>query len=451
MSASRDQTILGRNNWKDDHPLFGINRADRQQHVYVIGRTGTGKTTLLTTMIMQDIKLGEGLCVIDPHGDLAARLLDFVPSRRINDVVYFNGADHTHPIAFNALETVPPDHPHFATEKSLVASGLVSVFKKLWPDFWGPRLEYILRNAILALLDSPGTTLLALPRFLTDDHYRAQVLRRVRDPVVRAFWEEEYPQYTKSLRAEALSPIQNKVGQFLSSPVLRNIIAQRHSTIDPGAIMDQGKICIISLSKGLMGEDNAALLGAMLITKFQLAAMARARVPEDERGDFYLYVDEFQSFATDSFSGILSEARKYGLNLTLAHQYVGQLPDSLRDAIFGNVGTVVAFRVGARDGLWLEPEFFPQIKQPDLIDFPNYRAAVKMTVDGVPQLPFSMSTIVPKSPELHEHHQETIIQQSRQRYGRPRERVERRLERWLTKSPARSPSVERRTLTRSTP
>ena len=425
-SRNNDITYIGRTNWEEGRPLFGIKRSDRRQHCYLIGRTGTGKTTVLTTMLLQDIQLGEGVALVDPHGDLAEHVLDYVPARRINDVIYLNPSDLQYPVGFNVLEV------RNAAEKPLVASGLVSVFKKLWADSWGPRLEHILRNAILALLDTPGTTLLAVPRFLSDEDYRERILRRVTDPVVLSFWRDEFPSYSKGFRSEALSPILNKVGQFLSSPVIRNIVAQPRSTIDLRAVMDQGKILILNLSKGRIGEDNAALLGAMMITKLQLAAMDRARVPEHMRRDFYVYIDEMQSFiGTKALADILSESRKWRLNLTICHQYSAQLPDSLQAAIFGNVGTLVSFRVGAADAQVLEPELEPQFRRRELVAFPNYTAAIKMTVDGAPRLPFSMTTVRPQTSELYEGHRETITRVSRERYATQRQQLEKRLERWM--------------------
>ena len=429
-----DLTLIGRDRWKDGHPLFGIRRPDRRQGLYVVGRTGTGKTTALATMLLQDLKVGEGVALVDPHGDLAQRVLDYVPPWRTNDVIYFNPSDVEYPIAFNPLEVTDEG------EKPLVASGLVSVFRKLWADSWGPRLEHILRNAILALLDTPGTTLLAVPRFLSDEELRERLVRRITDPVVRAFWTDEFPSYAKNFRSEALSPILNKVGQFLSSPLIRNIVAQPKSTLDLRDVMNSGKVLVMNLSKGRIGEDNAALLGAMMITKLQLAAMDRARQPEEERRDFYLYVDEFQSFATESFADILSEARKYRLNLTLAHQHTTQLPLSLRDAILGNVATIAAFRVGIADSRLLQEEFEPQFKRHDLLTLPNYRAAIKMTVDGVPRLPFSMSTVVTEAPSLSEGNRETIVRVSRNRFGRSRHLVEERVNRWLSSSPVAIPA-----------
>src|SRR6185369_6743196 len=307
-----------------------------------------------------------GLCLIDPHGDIAERILDYIPANRINDTIYFNPADASNPIGFNVLEVTNPETKH------LIASGLVGVFKKIWADSWGPRLEYVLRNAILALLDYPGSTLLGVTRILVDKSYRERVVEKVTDPVVRSFWVDEFTKWNDRVLQEVISPIQNKVGQFLSSALIRNIVGQTTSSFDVRKLMDEKKILIMNLSKGRLGEDNSALLGAMMITKIQLAAMGRVDIPEESRADFYLYVDEFQNFATESFANILSEARKYRLNLILAHQYIGQLVTDkkntiVRDAIFGNVGTLICFRMGADDAEFLEKEFDPTYLLNDLV------------------------------------------------------------------------------------
>ncbi len=422
MNDDEDITVVGQTNYRNQRRAFGLYTDDRRRHVYVIGKTGVGKTTLLENMIIQDIKNGKGLALVDPHGDVAEKILDVIPPERTNDVVYFNPADVDFPVAFNPLESVDPQY------KYLVASGLVSSLKKIWADSWGPRLEYILRNVILGLLDYPSSTMLGIMRMLADKNYRKKVVDSIQDPVVKAFWVNEFANYNERFRSEAVSPIQNKVGQFLSSSIIRNIVAQPKSTIDMKDIMDNGKILLINVSKGRIGEDNSALLGAMLITKLQLAAMDRASIPEAERRDFYLYVDEFQNFATESFATILSEARKYRLNLIIAHQYITQMEEVVRDAVFGNVGTIISFRIGAFDAEYMEKEFEPYFMQTDLVNLDKYNAYVKLMIKGVTSAPFSMETIAPVSDTYNSR--EKVIAVSRERYGNKRSDIEEKISRW---------------------
>ena len=383
----KDVVYFGRINFRNQNRLFGVKRKDRRQHVYVVGKTGTGKTTLLHNMMIQDIANGEGMCVVDPHGELVESLLSKIPAERLNDVIYFNPADADYSIGFNVLELPDPKYKH------LVASGLMGIFTKIWAGTWSARMEYILNNCVLALLDTPGSTLLGITRILVDKDYRQQIIANLKDPVVKSFWVNEYEEWRDQFRNEAIAPIQNKVGQFLSTALIRNIVGQSKSTIDIFDIMNTGKIFLVNVSKGRIGEDNSALLGAMIITKLQLSAMERVRVPEDERVDFFLYVDEFQNFATDSFANILSEARKYRLNLTLAHQYIGQLvtdtSTKVRDAVFGNVGTMIMFRVGASDAEFLENEFDPEVTPQDMVGLSNATIYLKLMVDGVTSRPFS--------------------------------------------------------------
>lgn len=419
-----DLTMIGRVNFRSDRRLFGIKRADRRQHMYLIGKTGTGKSTTLLTMIAQDIARGEGVGVIDPHGDLAERVLELVPPSRINDVIYFDPSDFEYPIGFNILEIVQPNHPDFQSQRVLVSSGVISVFKKLWADSWGPRLEHFLRNAVLALLDVPGSTLLGVSRIFSDETFRERTVNRCRDPIVRDFWLREFPGYNAQFRAEATSPIQNKVGQFLSTSLMRNIVGQSRSGFSLSEGMNSGKIFVANLAKGTIGEDNSSLLGALLITRFQLSIMARATLAEKDRRDFYLYVDEFQNFATESFPTIMSEARKYRLSLTLAHQYLTQLPDDLVSAILGNVGTLVSFRIGAEDAATLEPTFRPTFSETDFTNLPNYSAYTRLAVDGLPSSPFSLSTIPLSEPSSRENRVAQIGRVSRERYARPRSLVE---------------------------
>ncbi len=418
-----DITYFAKTNFREKEYIFGAKKDDRRRHAYIIGKTGMGKTNLLETMIISDIRAGNGIAVVDPHGDLAEKILNFIPASRINDVIYFNPADADHPIAFNVMEHVDPKYRH------LVASGLIGVFKKIWADSWGPRLEYLLRNVILALLEYPGSTLLGVPRMFIDKDYRKKVVNKVSDPVVKAFWLNEFTKYSSQFTVDAISPIQNKVGQFLSSSLVRNIIAQTHSTIDMREIMDNKKILIINLAKGKIGEDYSALLGAMLITKIQLAAMGRSDIPEEERKDFYLYVDEFQNFATESFAGILSEARKYRLNLIIAHQYIGQLEEEVRDSVFGNVGTIITFRVGAADAEFLEKEFEPVFMMNDIVNLTKYDIYLKLMIDGVTGDAFSATTL-PPSEVTEQSNIEKIIRVSRERYANKREVVEEKISRW---------------------
>lgn len=416
--------VFAQTTFRNQFKKFGIKTDDRRRHMYLIGKTGMGKSTIQENMIVGDIRAGHGLAVVDPHGDLAEKIIEYIPSNRIQDVVYFNPSDIDYPIAFNVLEQVDPHLRH------LVASGLLGVFQKLWADSWGPRLEYILRNTILAILDFPGSTLLGVVRMLSDKSYRKRVVANIKDPVVKAFWEKEFASYADKFASEAVSPIQNKVGQFLSSSLMRNIIGQVRSSFNIREIMDQGKILIMNLSKGRIGEDNSALLGAMMITKIQLAAMSRVDVPEKERKDFYLYIDEFQNFSTDSFANILSEARKYHLNLILAHQYIEQLSEKVKPAVFGNVGTIIAFRVGAADAEELAKEFAPVFTEEDLVNLPKYEMYLKLMIDGVASSPFSAKGLPPLSDEEKTNNVDQVIAYSREKYASSRAEVEEKILRW---------------------
>lgn len=405
---------------------FGIKAKDRTRHVYVIGKTGMGKSTLLENMAAQDIQNGEGMAFIDPHGKTAELLLNYVPEHRIKDVLYFAPFDLEHPISFNVLEDVGFDKRH------LVVSGLMSTFKKIWLDAWSARMEYILSNTLLALLETPGTTLLGVNRMLADKDYRKMIVDNVKDPSVKSFWVDEFAKYTDRFAAEATPAIQNKIGQFTSNPLIRNIIGQPKSSFDLRKMMDQNKIIIINLSKGRVGEANANLLGSMLITKIYLAAMSRADVSERELQklpNFYLYVDEFQSFANESFADILSEARKYKLNLTIAHQYIEQMSEEVRAAVFGNVGTMITFRVGAFDAEILEKEFAPQFTAEDLVNLGFAQIYLKLMIDGVSSQPFSATTMPPiKEPEISFKNQ--VIETSRQQFAMKRAEVEQNVLNW---------------------
>lgn len=402
---------------------FGIKTKDRRQHIYIVGKTGMGKTALLKNLAIQDIQNGKGLGFIDPHGEAAEALLNFIPSQRINKVVYFNPADTDYPIAFNVMEHVAPSQRH------LVASGLMGVFQKMWPDVWSARMEYILRNAILALLEYPGSTLLGINRLLADVEYRKKVIEKVTDPVIKAFWTQEFARYSERYEVEATAAIQNKIGQLVSTPLIRNIVGQVKTAINMREVMDEGKILIVNLSKGRIGEDVSQLLGSLVITKLQLAAMSRVEIPEEERKDFFLFVDEFQNFATSSFIDVLSEARKYRLNLTLAHQYITQMKEEVRDAVFGNVGTLICFRVGAEDAEFLEKEMRPEFTREDLVNLDRFHIYLRLMIDGLTGRPFSARTL-PPFPAPAKSQREKIIKISRERYGTKREVVEEKISRW---------------------
>lgn len=423
MNQTSDIAFFAKTNFRNQERVFGIKADDRRRHMYIIGKTGMGKTNLLENLAIQDIQAGHGICFIDPHGDVAQKLIKTIPAHRINDVIYFDPADQDFPIAFNVLEQVGSD------QRSLVASGLVGVFKKIWADSWGPRLEYILRNAILALLEYPGSTLLGVMRILVDKSYRERVIEKVQDPVVKAFWRDEFSGWNERVLQEVISPIQNKVGQFTSNSLIRNIIGQTTSAFDVRQAMDERKILIMNLAKGKIGEDSTALLGAMMITKVQLAAMGRVDTPEAERKDFYLYVDEFQNFATDSFANILSEARKYRLSLILANQYITQIDEKVRDAVFGNAGTLIAFRVGAADAEFLEKEFEPIFLPNDLVNLPKYNIYLKLMIDGIAGDAFSAVTL-PPIPIEEDGMADKVIRISRERYATGREEVEEKIRRW---------------------
>jgi len=419
-------TLLGKTNHRGMHQEFGIRSDDRRRHIYIIGKTGMGKTTLLENMIFSDIQSGKGVGVVDPHGDLAEKILDFVPPSRSNDVIIFDPSDREFPVSFNMLESTDP------TFNTIIASGVVGIFKKIYAESWGPRLEHILRNVILSLLSYPDTTMLGITRILQDEEFKRRVVKKIEDPVVRGFWDGEFDKMSDKFKSEAISPIQNKVGQFLSSPIIRNIVGQPKSSIDLRFAMDKGKIVIVNLSKGKIGEDNSSLLGAMMITKFQLDAMSRADQPEEERKDFYLYVDEFQNFATESFSTILSEARKYRLNLTMANQYIAQMPEEVRDAVFGNVGSMVSFQVGFDDAEYLSQQFAEVVLPNDLVSLNKYTIYSRLLIDGMPSTTFSADTLAPPagSLEIEPGRREKIIKLSRERYAKPRAIVEEKIMRW---------------------
>src|SRR5438093_2926169 len=380
-------TVIGQTDFRDHRKLFGIKQADRRAHTYLIGKTGTGKSTLLQNLAQQDIQCGRGLALLDPHGDLVERLVEGVPEERQPDCIYFNVPDVAHPLGFNPLESVAP------IRRPLAASGLLEVFKKIWMDTWGPRLEHILRNALLALLDQPEATLEGVLRLLDDRTFRRNAMNHVANAAVRDFWLREYESYPARFRVEAIAPIQNKVGAFLTNPILHNIVTQPKSAFDLRRVMDEGKIVLVNLAKGKIGEDVAALMGAMLVSKSGLAALRRSDTPEENRRDFFVYLDEFQSFTTLSLANMLSELRKYRVGMILAHQYLSQLDLQVRDAILGNVGTMIAFRLGLTDAEILESEFRPELSAVDLISLPNYHTYLKLMIDGVASRAFSAQTL----------------------------------------------------------
>jgi hypothetical protein len=408
--SKKEINFFAKTEFKNKDTIFGIKTEDRRKHVYIIGKTGVGKTTLIANMAIDDIRKDRGVGIIDPHGDLSETILDFIPKKRMNDVVYLEPFDTERPFSLNVLEIKNKQ------QKDLVASGIVSIFYKLYKDSWGPRLEYILRNVILTLLETPGATLVDILALLSNPDYRKKVVRELTDPVLKNFWEKEFAKMPDRLKAEAISPIQNKVGQFVTSKMIRNIIGRTKSSIDLEQIMNEGKILILNLSQGKLGEDNTALLGAMLITQIQLAAMNRSFIKETDRKDFFLYVDEFQNFATQSFIKILSEARKYRLSLTLANQYIEQLDEEVTRAIFGNVGTLMSFVVGARDAYVLTREYAEIYTENDLVSLGKYEAVLKLSIDGMTSAPFPVTTL--PLPAMKNDNKENIIKLSKEKYGR---------------------------------
>lgn len=439
MNEDQKITYFGESNFRNQKVKFGIKTIDRRKHIYVVGKTGMGKSTMLENMAMQDIQSGEGLAFIDPHGETASKLLDFVPKHRINDVIYFDPADMNFPIGFNVMEDVGPDRRHF------VASGLMGVFKKIFgPDVWSARMEYILGHTVLALLEYPGSTLLSINPMLAIKDFRKKVVENVTDPVVKAFWTQEFAKYTERFAAEATPAIQNKVGQLTSNPLIRNIVGQKKSSFDIRKVMDEKKILILNLAKGRVGEDTASLLGSMMVTKLYLAAMSRVDIAkESQRSDFFLYVDEFQNYATESFASILSEARKYRLSLTVAHQYMAQLAEEVRDAVIGNVGTMVTFRAGAEDAEFLEKELAPSFEVNDIVNLGFAQIYLKLMIDGVASYPFSATTLPPIE-QKEESNKETIIETSRKSYAIPRAEIDDVIRKWSDELSGDSASSEPR-------
>lgn len=421
FAAQSGVTSIGRTQFRSQQDSVGLAIDDRRRHLAILGKTGTGKTTLLQNLLAADIAAGRGVACVDPHGDLADSLLELIPRSRTNDVIVFDVGDVGHPLSFNLLACDGP------ARRPLVASGIVAAFKKIYGTMWGPRLEHILRNALLALLEIPGSSLVQMLPLLGDDRYRKSVMHHVSDPAVRRFWEREFAEMPLRLRGEAISPVLNKVGHFISSPLLRNILGQARSSLDLREIMDDGKILIVNLSKGKVGDDASGLLGALLVTALQIAAMSRADVSEEERPDFFAYVDEFSNFATEAFASIFSEARKYRLALTVATQFIEQLDEITRASMFGNVGTTIAFQSSQRDAEILADELGGDLLPADLLTLPKYRAFVKLLIDGVPTQPFSMRTLPPATRRGDEQAPEVVRRTSRHQYTRAARQVQREL------------------------
>jgi hypothetical protein len=408
---------LGILNFRGKNIKFGIKSKDRLRHIYIIGKTGQGKTTFLENMMHFDIQNKNGFAFLDPHGDSVKKILDYIPKERIDDVIYFNPTDVNHPVAFNPLEKVAWEHRH------LTAVSLLAIFKKIWVDAWSARMEYILTNVLLTLLELPNSTLLDVNLLLSNDKFREKVISNLKDEVVKSFWQKEFAKYHSQFRTEAIAPIQNKVGQFITNPLIRNIIGQAESTFDLREVMDEGKIFLANLSVGAIGEETSRLLGGLLITKFQIAAMSRVDIDEEKRKDFFLYIDEFQNFANESFVNILSEARKYHLSLTLSHQYLDQVPENIIKAIFGNIGTFIVFRIGANDAEVFSKEFGLLVKPEDFVNLPSYYVYIKLLVDGKPSHPFLAQTL-PPAPKLEISFKDEIINLNHLKYARRRSLVE---------------------------
>ena len=419
-STDSEISAFGVTNFRGIGHQFGMLRYDRSRHVYIIGQTGAGKSGLLELFALSDIFHNQGYAIIDPHGDFAIDNMKFIPGSRLQDVVYFNPADTAFPLGFNPLEVTNPN------QKTNISSEVIGVLKRMFGESWGPRLEYILRYTILALLDRPETTMLDITRMLTDKKFRKETLSYCKDTVVLQFWNIEFASWNDRFATEAIAPVLNKVGAFTANPIIRNIIGQPKSTFNIRQIMDEGKILIVNLSKGLIGEDNAAILGSFMVTKIQLAAMSRSDIPDiRDRRPFYLYVDEFQNFATDSFATILSEARKYGLNLTVANQYISQMTDTVRDAVFGNVGTMICFRVSADDAPILSKQFEPNFEALDLLQMHNRNFIINMVIGGEKSPAFSARTL--ELPPAQTDNTSLIIEHTRRHYARERSDIEKEI------------------------
>jgi hypothetical protein len=418
--------------FRNNQVEFGVRGPDRRRHMYVLGKTGTGKSTLLRNMIIQDIRNGEGLAVIDPHGDLFGYILDYIPQERIDDVVIFDPSDLNYPVAMNMFELFDPD------QKGLVASGMVDVFRKRFEFSWGPRMEHLLRNTILTFLEIPNSTLLGVTRILVDRPYRRYIVNLVQDPILKEFWNNEFENMMSNDRmsAEAVGPIQNRLGPFLATPTIRNLVGQARGTIDLPRIMNEGKIFLVNLGKGGIGEDNSAILGSFLVSRLWFAALTRSNIPEENRKDFHVYVDEFQNFATSSFASILSESRKYRMNLVMAHQYIAQLAaggdSTVRDAVFGNVGTMMNYVTGQEDAEILAKEYEPVFEANDIINLGKYQLYMKIMVGSQQSRPFSAVAL----PPIQDANglREEVIARSRARYAKPRNLVEQAITDWAKRT-----------------
>ncbi len=419
----RQVSFFGETNYRNEKRIFGIKRIDRRRHLYVVGKTGSGKSKLLELLLISDILSGAGCGLLDPHGDLAEEMLKFVPKERIKDVVYINPSDKDYPIGFNPLEPVT-DYE----SRQHLSTFFIAIFKKLFAASWNQRMEHLIRYITLALLETPDSNVMGIPRILSDTSFRQRVIMQIKDPVVKGFWTNEFSASAEQYSKEAVVPIMNKVGQFIANPIVRNMIGQMNNALNFTKFMDEGKIVLMNISKGKLGDENAALLGALFITKIQQAALERARIPEEERRDFYFYVDEFQNFATEAFSYILSEARKYHLDLTIAHQYIAQLPEDVKATAFGNVGSLISFAVGGDDAAYLSKEFSPIFSANDLISISNREMYIKMSVDGKLTTPFSAKTITVPKPK--DNFVQEILSHSRLTYGKNRVSVENEIKRW---------------------
>ncbi len=419
----RQVSFIGETNYRNERFKFGLKRFDRRRHLYIIGKTGSGKSRLLELLLISDIQSGQGCCLLDPHGDLVDEMLKFVPKDRIGDVIYINPSDRDFPIGFNPLEPVDD----YETRQHL-ARFLISIFKKLFAGSWNDRMEHLIRYITLALLETPDSNIMGIPRMLSDTAFRQRVIRQLQDPVVKSFWTNEFSTSNEQFLNDAAIPILNKVGQFISNPIIRNMIGQQRNSLNFDEFMNSGKIVMINVSKGKLGDDNAALLGSMFITKIQQAALSRSKMPEEERRDFYFYVDEFQNFATEAFSSILSEARKYRLDLTIAHQYMAQLPSDVRATAFGNIGTIISFAIGGDDAAYLQKEFAPTFTADDMINLNTREMYIRMSVDGRIATPFSARTLSVPKPTFD--YTADILNHSRNTYGRNRVEVENEIKQW---------------------